>query len=203
VNEAGEVVLDTLIKIDTSTVKVKPGKKTALLEVSNSRGPSLESVKGKVLSLIAGRTVVGYNPHNSLRDLGVAAPDTRLVNCASMFNSDGKLEPLNRLCQRYLNFREYSRPFPYALTEARVCMALYQAKQSGQELPQESKANDSVKPGKDPVKMVLTDKPCFERFDRLETVPIGSTLQSNNPGKLLLTGSELNSTIEALITDAV
>jgi len=132
VNEAGEVVLDTLIKIETPMVMVKPGKKTALFEISNSRGPSLESVKAKVLSLIEGRTIVGYHARNRLQDLGVLMPpDTKLFNCSTMFNTDGKQEPqqqIKHLCQRNLNFREYSRPFPYAITEARVCMALFRVK---------------------------------------------------------------------------
>ena len=149
----GEVVLDTLIKIETPMVMVKPGKKTALFEISNSRGPSLESVKAKVISLIGGRTIVGYHARNRLLDLGVSAPDIKLVNCSTMFNTEGKQElqqQMKHLCQRYLNFREYSRPFPYALTEARACMALYRARQSGQTpfevplVPEETKASESM-----------------------------------------------------------
>lgn len=92
-NEAGEIVLDTLIKIETPMVMVKPGKKTALFEISNARGPPLEAVRAKVLSLITGRTVVGYHARNRLLDLGVSASETKLVNCSTMFNAKGKQEP--------------------------------------------------------------------------------------------------------------
>lgn len=50
VNEQGEIVLDTLIKVDdTMMLMVKPGKKTALVELAKSKGPSIEEVQAKLI----------------------------------------------------------------------------------------------------------------------------------------------------------
>ncbi len=91
-------MLDTLIKIeqDASLIMIKPGKKTALFEISNARGPSLETVKAKVVEILAGRTVIGYHAKNRLVELGVyhlLQNDDKLVNCSTLFNTEGKTEP--------------------------------------------------------------------------------------------------------------
>jgi hypothetical protein len=61
VNDRGEIVLDTMIRVeDSMMVMVKPGKKTAILEDAKARGPAPDLVRRKVLELIAGKKLVGY-----------------------------------------------------------------------------------------------------------------------------------------------
>jgi hypothetical protein len=49
VNEKGERVLDTLIRVDDSMIAVKPGLRTHLKNLAKSRAPIFEQVKEKVM----------------------------------------------------------------------------------------------------------------------------------------------------------
>jgi hypothetical protein len=78
-----------------------------------------------VLGLIAGRTIVGYHTKIKLHDLGIehrmSLEDMlRIVNCSTMFNSNGKTDPqhsMKELCQEHLNIKDYSRSFPFSVSE--------------------------------------------------------------------------------------
>ena len=125
VNDRGEIVLDSMIRVeDSMMVMVKPGKKTAILEDAKARGPSPDLVRKKVLELIAGKKLVGYGLKAKLLELGIYSriPIQELegyVNCATMFNKDGKKDPqhaLKDLCKNHLNL-QYSNKKLFSVSE--------------------------------------------------------------------------------------
>lgn len=93
-NEEGERVLDTLIKIEDTLVHVKQGLKQDLLNLSKAKGPELKSVQQKVVELMKGRTIVGYHIELKLNNLGIFAKllfedkyiQNRLIDLAKVFN---------------------------------------------------------------------------------------------------------------------
>lgn len=94
VNERGERVLDTLIKVDDSMIAVKSGLRTQLKNLAKVKGPAIEKVRQKVLELIKGRTVIGYHIYLKLNDFGIWSNMinedfenvNRPIDCSVMFN---------------------------------------------------------------------------------------------------------------------
>ena len=70
-NEFGERLLDTLVKVDDSLLVVKAGQRTQLKNFAKAKGPSVESVRQKVLSIIKGKFIVGYHTLLKLSDIGL------------------------------------------------------------------------------------------------------------------------------------
>jgi len=125
VNTLGEIVFDSMIRIDdTMMVMVKPGKKAAIVEAVKARGPGPEEVRKKVLEIVAGKKVVGYGLKAKLMELGIYSkiPSQELekyLNCAVMYNKDGKKDPqisLKDLCQNYLNLSYSNKHSPFAVS---------------------------------------------------------------------------------------
>lgn len=122
VNESGEIVFDTLIKIeDLTMISVKPGKKTTILQIAKERAPTVEEVRAKIIELLKGRKVIGYHTKNKLKDLGVFEDldgSIQIVNCSTMLHKGGKGEPqmqMKTMCADYLNLQFNNRPYPYAV----------------------------------------------------------------------------------------
>jgi len=90
VNECGERVLDTLVAPQVTDVAIKGGMKQALLKYAELKAESYQSVKERILSLIQGKSIVGYHLPQKMSDLGLLNAqigDKPLYDCAKLFNS--------------------------------------------------------------------------------------------------------------------
>lgn len=70
-NECGQRVLDTLIRPQYADLVLKPGLRSLIQERASKEAESIETVRERVLALIAGKRVVGYNVTQRLSDLGI------------------------------------------------------------------------------------------------------------------------------------
>lgn len=71
VNEHGERLLDTLVKVDDSMLVVKAGQRTQLKNFAKAKGPTLDAVRQKILTIIKGKFIVGYHTLLKLSDIGL------------------------------------------------------------------------------------------------------------------------------------
>lgn len=124
-NERGERVLDTLVKVDDSMIAVKSGLRTHLKNLGKAKGPTLEKVRAKVLEMIRGRVVIGYHIYLKLTDLGVWGQMLtedfdkvhKPIDCSVMFNRSisEPQQQMKTVCKEHLNLLFAKRPFPYAV----------------------------------------------------------------------------------------
>jgi len=98
-------------------VAIKGGMKQALLKYAELKAESYQSVKARILSLIQGKSIVGYHLPQKMSDLGLLNAqigDKPLYDCAKLFNSSeagpGQQTPITTLCEKYLNLIYKKRP---------------------------------------------------------------------------------------------
>jgi hypothetical protein len=106
------------------------------MQKGQENAPDIENVRKAVLAICKNKKLVGYHILQKLKEMKIDHLITRtlsdgsdaIIDVSGLFDNNNTVKvPMDTLCEKFLGLKyKKSRNLPYAFSECKITMALYQ-----------------------------------------------------------------------------